>query len=156
MVLLVAAPHSFQYRQGLFLVRLLNHHRLEAAFQRAVLFDELAVFLGGRRAYKAYFAPGKLRFQDICGVDGALCGAGPHNAVKLVDEQDYVPAAGCFLDNAFQALFEVPTVLRAGKHRGQVQCENAFADKPLRDIPGSDALRKALDDCSFADPRVAD
>src|SRR5215813_7765921 len=51
--------------------RLLDHHRLEAAFERGVLLDVFAVFVERRRADAVQFAARERRFEQVSGVHRA-------------------------------------------------------------------------------------
>ena len=69
--------------------RLVDVDLLEAAHQRAVLLEVLAVFLVGGRADAAQRARLQRRLQQVGGVHGAAGGgAGADHGVDLVDEQD--------------------------------------------------------------------
>lgn len=128
---------------------------LESAFQGAVLLNEPAIFLGGGRAYQAYFSPGKLRLENIRGVYRTLGGSGADYAVKLVDKEYDVFAAGGFLNNAFKALLKVAAVLGSGKHCGEIQREYTLPEKSLGNVPGGNALGESLDDRGLSDAGVA-
>ena len=67
---------------------LADDHRLEAALQRGVLLDVVAVLVERRRADRPQFAAGEHRLQEVGGIDGALRGAGADDRVQLVEEQD--------------------------------------------------------------------
>ena len=62
-------------------------HRLEAALERGVLLDVLAVLVERRRADGAQLAAGEHRLEQVGGVDRALGGARADDRVQLVEEQ---------------------------------------------------------------------
>src|SRR5438874_2079366 len=66
----------------------LDHHRLEPPLQRPVLLDVLPVFVQGRGADALQLAPRQRGLEHVGRVDGAFGGAGAHQGVELVDEQD--------------------------------------------------------------------
>ena len=63
-------------------------HGLEAALERGVLLDVLAVLVERRGADRAQLAAGEHRLEQVRGVDGALGGARADDRVQLVDEED--------------------------------------------------------------------
>ena len=72
--------------------RLADEHRLEAALERGVLFDVLAILVERRRADAAQLAAGQGRLEQVGGVAAAFGRAGADDGVQLVDEQDDVAA----------------------------------------------------------------
>ena len=85
---LVALLEPAQDRDRVVDVGLADEHRLEAALERGVLLDVLAVLVERRRADRAQLAAGEHRLQQVRGVHGALGGAGADDRVQLVDEED--------------------------------------------------------------------
>src|SRR5699024_9969816 len=80
--------------------------RLEAALERGVLLDVLAVLVERRRADRLELAAGEHRLEDRGGVDRALGGTGTDERVDLVDEEDDVAARADLLENLLEALLE--------------------------------------------------
>ena len=68
--------------------RLVHQHFLEAALQRGVLLDVLAVFVERGRADAMQFAARQRRLQHVAGIDRAFGLAGADHGVQLVDEDD--------------------------------------------------------------------
>ena len=103
MVDLVALLEPAQDRDRVLDRRLADEHRLEAALERGVLLDVLAVLVERRRADRAQLAAREHRLEQVGGVDRALGGAGADDRVQLVDEQDDLcPAASAIsLSTAF-------------------------------------------------------
>ena len=121
-VQLVALLEPAQDRDRVLHGRLADEHGLEAALQRGVLLDVLAVLLQRRRADGAQLAAGEHRLEQVGGVDRALGGARADDRVQLVHEQD--DAAAGLLDlgqDRLQALLELAAVLRAGQQRADVE-----------------------------------
>ena len=73
--------------------RLVDHHRLEAALERRVLLDVLAVLVERRGADAVQLAAGEHRLEHVAGVHRALGRAGADDGVQLVDEEED-PALG--------------------------------------------------------------
>ena len=73
--------------------RLIDDDRLEAALQRGVFFDVLAIFVQRRGADAMQLAAGEHGLQQIAGVHGAFCLPRPDHRVELVDEENDLPFA---------------------------------------------------------------
>ena len=74
--------------------RLVDDDRLEAALQRGVLLDVLAVLVERGGADHVQLAAGEHRFEHVAGVHRAFGGAGADHGVQLVDEQQDPPLGG--------------------------------------------------------------
>ena len=137
--------------------RLAHEHRLEAALQRRVLFDVLAVLVERRRADRAQLAAREHRLQQVRRVDRALGRARADDRVQLVHEQDD-PALRLLdlLEHRLQPVLELAAVLRAGDQRADVERDHAAVAQRLGDVAGDDPLGEALDDRGLADARLAD
>ena len=120
-VRLVAVAQALQDVDGHRDRRLLDLDGLEAALERGVLLDVLAVLVDGGRADGLQLAAGQHRLEDRGGVDGALGGAGADEGVDLVDEQDDVAAGADLLEHLLQALLEVAAVAAARHQRAEVE-----------------------------------
>ena len=83
---LVALLQAAQDGDGVLDARLVDHDRLEAALQRRILFDVLAVFLDGRRADAVQLAARQHRLEQVARVHAALRLARADDGVQLVDE----------------------------------------------------------------------
>ena len=90
---LVALAEAAQDRDRLLDRRLVDDDRLEAALQRGVLLDVLAVLVEGRRADRVELAARQHRLEQVARVHRAFGGAGAHDGVELVDEEDDSPSA---------------------------------------------------------------
>ena len=102
--------------------RLADQHRLEAALERGVLLDVLAVLVERRGADGAQLAARQHRLQQVGGVDRALGGAGADDRVQLVDEQDDLALGGDDLgQHGLQPLLELAAELGAGQQRADVE-----------------------------------
>ncbi len=131
--------------------------RLEAAFERGVLFDVLAVFVQGRGADAVQFATCQGRLEHVGGVHRAFRFARPDQGVQFVDEQDdALGARGDLLQYRLQTLLELATVFAAGQERAEIERQQFLVFEALRHIAIDDTLRQALDDRGLANPRLAD
>ncbi len=156
MVRLVAVPQTLEDLDGVLHRRLAHLHRLEAALQRGVLLDVLAVLVERGGADRLQLAAGQLGLQDACRVDRALGGTRPDQRVQLVDEQDDVAAGVDLLEHLLQAFLEVTAVAGARDQRAQVQRVELLVLQRLGDLAVHDRLRQALDDGGLADAGLAD
>ena len=87
-VRLVALLQAAQDRDRVLHRRLVDEDGREAALERGVLLDVLAVLVERRRADAAELAAGEHRLQQVRGVDRTLGRAGADDRVQLVDEED--------------------------------------------------------------------
>ena len=138
--------------------RLAHQDLLEAALQRGVLLDVLAVLVERGGADHPQLAAGQHRLDHVAGVHRALAGrAGADDRVQLVDERDDLPGGvGDLLEDGLEPLLELAAVLRAGHHRAEVERDDALAAQRLGHVAGHDPLGEALDDRGLADARLAD
>ena len=137
--------------------RLADEDGLEAALERGVLLDVLAVLVEGGGADGAQLAAREHRLQKIGCVDRALGGAGADDRVQLVHEEDDLALGGLdLLEDGLEALLELAAVLGAGEQGADVEGDHPAVAKRLGDVAGDDPLREALDDGGLADAGVAD
>ncbi len=155
-VLLVAVAQAGQDLDGLVDRGLVDADLLEAALQRGVALEVLAVLVQRGRADRLQFAAGERGLEDRGGVDRALGGTGADEVVELVDEQDDVPALGDLLHDLLQALLELAAVLGPCDERRQVERVDLLVLEQLGHLGAGDALGEALDDGGLADAGLAD
>ena len=138
--------------------RLADEHGLEAALERGVLLDVLAVLVERGRADRAQLAAGEHRLEHVAGVHRALGGAGADDRVQLVDEHDDLAlGVGDLLEHGLEPVLELAAVLGAGHHRAQVERDQrAGPCSALGHVAGDDPLGQALDDRGLADAGLAD
>ena len=154
---LVALLQSAKDRDGVFHRRLVDEHFLEAALERGILLDVLAVFVERGRADAMQLTARERGLQHVAGIHGAFGLAGADHGVQLVDEQDDLAfLLGEIVEHALEALFELAAELRAGDQRAHVEREDAFALQAFGHFAVDDALREAFDNGGLADARLAD
>ena len=157
MVHLVALLEPAQDRDRVLHARLLHEDRLEAALERGVLLDVLAVLVERGGADGAQLSAREHRLEQVGGVDGALRGAGPDDRVQLVEEEDDAPlAVGDLLEHGLQPLLELTAVLGAGDQRADVERDHAPVSQRLGHVARDDPLREPLDDGGLAHAGLAD
>ena len=154
---LVALLQTAQDRDRVLDRRLAHEHRLEAALERGVLLDVLAVLVEGGRADQAQLAAREHRLDHVAGVDRALGATGTDDRVQLVDERDDLAfGVGDLLQHGLEALLELAAVLRARDHRADVERDDALAAQAVGDVALDDAPREPFDDRGLADAGLAD
>ena len=153
----VALFQSAQNRDRVFDVRFADEHDLEAAFERRIFFDVLAVFVERGGADGAQLAAGQRRLQHVGSVNRAFGRARAHQRVQLVDEEDDL-ALRVFdlLQHRLEAIFKLAAILRARQHRAQIERHHALVLQSFGHVAGDDALRQAFDDRGLADAGLAD
>src|ERR671922_198128 len=155
-VRLVAVAEAAQDLDGVVHRRLVDADLLEAALERGVALEVLAVLVERRRADRLELAAGQGRLEDRGRVDRALGGACADEVVELVDEQDDVAALGDLLHHLLQALLELTAVLGPGHEGREVERVDLLALQELGDLVPGDAGGEALDDGRLADARLTD
>src|ERR1700716_1857971 len=110
-MLLVKALYPVEDRDGLDERGLVDEHRLEAALQRGILLDVLAVLVecGGADALDLTASQGRL--ENVRGVNGAFGRASADQRVQLVDKEHDLTAGADLVEDFLQALLELAAVL---------------------------------------------
>ncbi len=137
--------------------RLVDVDLLEAADQRAILLEVIAIFLVRGRADAADVAAGERGLQQVGRVHGAAAGgAGADHGVDLVDEQDRAGQRLELGQHGLQPLLEIAAIARAGQQRAHVECEDGGVLEDFRHFVLDDAAGQALRDRGLADAGIAD
>ena len=153
----VAFAQPAQNGDGILHRRLIHPDRLKAALQRAVLLYVLAVLVQRGRADAVQFPARQHGLQQVGGVHGAVRGAGTHDRMQLVDEEDHLALGRLdFLEYGLEPLLEFAAEFRAGDQRAHVQHDHAAVLEALRHVAAHDALGQPFDDRGLAHARVAD
>ena len=155
-VLLVAVADALEDLDGVGDRRLLDLDGLEAALERGVLLEVLAVLVERGGTDGLQLAAREHRLEDAGRVDRALGRAGAHERVQLVDEQDDVAAGADLLEHLLQALLEVTAVTRARDQGTEVECVELLVPQRLGNVVGHDPLAQSLDDGGLAHAGLAD
>ncbi len=156
-VQLVLLLEAAQDRDGVLDRRLVDEHRLEAAGERRILLDMLAVLVERGGADAVQLAAGQRRLQHVGCVHRALGRARADQSMQLVDEQDHVAFGRLdLLQDALEALLELAAELGAGDQRAQVEPQKAPVLQAFRHVAIDDAEREPLDDGGLANTRLTD
>ena len=133
-----------------------TRHLLEAALERSVALQVLAVLVERRRPDRLQLAAGERRLQDRGCVDRTLGRTGPDEVMELVDEEDDVAPLHDLLHHLLEPLLELAAVLGAGDEGGQIQGVDLLVLQQLGHLVRGDARREPFDDGGLADARLAD
>ena len=137
--------------------RLVHLHRLEAAFERRVFLDVLAIFVQRRRADAAQFAARELRFHDVRRVRRAFRRARADERVQLVNEQnDFAFAGDDLLEKRLEPVLKFAAIFRAGNHRAQIHRHEPLVLQRFGHVAADDAPRQTFGNRRFAHARFAD
>ena len=137
--------------------RLGDEDGLEAAGERGVLLDVLAVLVERGGADAVQLAAGERGLEQVRGVHRAVRLAGADEGVHLVDEEDDLPfRRGHLGEHRLQPLLELAAIFCAGDQRAHVEREQLLVLQRFRHVAVDDAERQALDDGGLADARLAD
>src|ERR1019366_8132075 len=117
MVLLVERPDAVQDLDGLGQRRLVDPDRLEAALQRRVLLDVLAVLLQRGRADALDLTARQRGLEDVPRVDGSFRGASADQGVQLVDDENDLARRANLVEDFLEALLELAAIFRARDQR---------------------------------------
>ena len=154
--LFVAVLDAEQNLDGVGLVRRRNFDGLEAALERTIFLDRLAVFAGSGGANALNLAARQGRLQNVGGVERAFGRSGADQRVQFVDEDDGVLRLHQFLHDGLQALFELAAVFGTGDDQRKVEGQDALIRKKRRHFAVGDALGQAFDDGGLAYAGLAD
>ncbi|MDH6595062.1 hypothetical protein M2165_004951 [Variovorax sp. TBS-050B] len=157
MVHLVLLLQAAQDRDGGLHRRLAHEDLLEAALERGVLLDVLAVFVERGGAHAVQFAARERGLEHVARVHRALGLAGADHGVELVDEDDGLSLVlREFVEHGLEPLLEFAAELGAREQRGHVEREHALALERVGHLARDDALRQAFDDRGLAHAGFAD
>ena len=157
MVHFVALAQTAQNRNRVLDGRLLDEDRLEAALQRGVLFDVLAVLVEGRGADAVQLAARQHRFEQVAGIHRAFRGAGADDGVQLVDkENDLAGRIDHFLEHRLEAFLELAAEFGSRNQCAHIERDQFAVLQAFRHVLADDALGQTFDDCGLADAGLAD
>ena len=156
MKLLVPVFDPEQNLGGVGFVRRRNLYRLEAALQRTIFFDRLAILARSGGADALDLTARQRRLQDVGRIERAFRRTCAYQGMQFVDEDDGVLRLHQLLHDGLQALFELAAILGARHDQRKVESENALVRQKRRDFAVRDALRQPFDDGGLAHAGLAD
>ena len=132
-----------------------DQYFLEAALQRGVFFDVLAILIERRRADAMQLAAGQRRLQHVAGVHRAFGLTGTHHRVQFVDKQnDLAFLFRQIAEHGLKAFFKFAAEFRARDERAQVEGEDALPAQALRHFVVDDPLRQTFNNRGLAHARL--
>ncbi len=156
-VSLISVLETAEDRNRIFHRRLIDHNRLETAFECRVLFNIFTVLVQRCRADAVQLAARQHRLEHIAGIHRALGLAGADDRMQFVDEeQNLAVRLFNFIKHGFQPFLKLAAVLGARNQRTHVQRENLLILQRRGYISLGDSLREAFNDCCLADAGLAD
>ena len=154
---LVLLLEPAENRDGVLDARRAHQHRLEAALERGVLLDVLAVLVERGGADHVELAAGQRGLEHVAGVHRAFGRAGADDGVQLVDEDDVAALGlGQLLDDRLEPLLEFAPVLGAGQQQADVERDDLPVAQRLGHVAVDDPLGQPLDDGGLAHAGLAD
>ena len=154
---LVALLQAAQDRDRVLHGGLADDHRLEAALERGVLLDVLAVLVerGGADARSSPRA--SIGLSRLAASTAPSAAPAPTIVCSSSRNRMIVPCASeTSLRTRLQAFLELAAVRGAGDQRAHVQRDHAAVAQRLGHVAGDDPLGEALDDRGLADAGLAD
>src|SRR3989337_3000863 len=91
-------------------------NRLKPPLQCPILFDMATVLVEGGGADALQLTAGERRLQHVGGVDRPLGGAGAHQRMQLIDEQNNILRLLNLFDDRLQTLLILASILGPGHH----------------------------------------
>src|SRR5690606_6055235 len=111
-MLLEARLEAFEDAKGIFYRRLADIDLLEAPRQGTVLLENAAKLLEGSGADTTDLTRGQHRLEQIGGIHHATrCRTSPNDGVDLVNEQNRLRALAQLVQQRFEALLEITSIL---------------------------------------------
>ena len=157
MMHLVAFLEAAQDGDSVLHTGLAHHHGLEAALQRCVLLDILAVLVESGGTYAAQFPAGQHGFQDIARIHGPLGSTCPYHRMHLVNEQQYLSVRlGNLIQHGFESFFELAPELGPGHQSAHVERIEGLVLQGFRHITCHNAAGQPLHNGGLAHARLAD
>mmetsp|Transcript_19184 Transcript_19184/g.48770 ORF Transcript_19184/g.48770 Transcript_19184/m.48770 type:complete len:300 (-) Transcript_19184:467-1366(-) len=167
MVALVALAQALEDLQRLRLRRLVDIHRLEAALQRGVALNVLAVLVDRGRAHHLELAAREGGLDEVGDVQPAATAAaaphGPsaHQGVHLVNHEHHVARLPDLTDHLGHTVLKLAALLGARNDEAHVQLQDALVvqeggqRRAVRVAPVHDGVSQALRDGGLAHTRLA-
>src|SRR6202521_3041007 len=122
----VAFFYAEENLDGVHFVRRRNFYRLEAALERPVFFDRLAVFSGRGCADALHLAARQGGLQYVGGVQRAFRRSRAYKRGKFVDEDDGILRLHQLFHDGLEALFKLSAILGASDDQRKIERQNAF------------------------------
>ena len=156
MEFLIASLEASKYLKRFLGTGRLDGNRLEASFQRRVLFHVASVFVPCGGADAVEFAPAERGLKHIGHVvGGILDGSGAQHGVHLVDEEDRLAVLFKGAEELDDFFLELAAVGRSGHQARKIQSEDFLAKQRFGYFAFHDSLGQAFHDGGLADAGFA-
>src|ERR1700719_1663551 len=152
----VAFFYAEENLDGVNFVRRRNFYRLEAALERPVFFNRLAVFSGRGCADALNLAARQGWLQYVGGVQRAFRRSRAYKRVKFVNEDDGILRLHQLFHDGLEALFKLSAILGASDDQRKIKRQNAFVREEGRNLAVRDTLRQTFYDGGLAYSGLAD
>ena len=154
---LIAFLEAAQNGNGIFQTGLLDHDRLETAFQSSVFLDIFAVFIQGGGADAVQFATRQHGFEQVAGIHRTFRSARADHGMELINKQnDAAVGTGNFFQHSFQTFLEFAAVFGARDQGPHIEGNDPFVFQIFRHIAANDPHGQAFHDGGFAHTGFAD
>ena len=154
---LIPFLQTTQNRDGVLDGRLVDHDRLETAFQRGVLLNIFAVLIKRSRTNAVQLAAGQHRLEQVAGIHRAVSFARTDDGVQLINkEDDFALGLLDLVQDALQAFLKLAAVFGTRDQRTHIQTEHGTVLQIFGHITAHDTLGKPLGDGSLADTGLTD
>ena len=156
-VLFILRTQPIQNLDRIFGVGRIHNNRLEAAFERSILFDILAIFVDGGCPNALEFTTGKSRLKDVARIQASFGTARAHNRMEFIDEQNNGTVDTLkFRNESLHAFLELSAVLGTGHHGGHIERHHTLVHQEFRNLLLDNLLSEPLDNRRLTDTRFAD
>ena len=151
----VALAQAAQDRDGVLDRRLIDHDRLEAAFQRGILLDVLAIFVERGRADAVQFAAASMGLSRLPASIAPSALPAPTTVCSSSMNRMISPCASCTsFSTALRRSSNSPRNLAPAMRAPMSRATMRSFLQPFRHVAADDALGQTFDDGRLADARA--
>ena len=120
-MLLVTFTNAFENFNRLVNAWLTDNDFLEAALERGITLNVLAILIESSCADTLQFATREGGFENVSGINGAFSRTSTDQSMNLVNENDAVSAVTNFFYNFLQALFKFATIFGTSNEGANIE-----------------------------------
>ena len=155
MMFFVLIAQAFHDANSLLFIRFLDDHGLEAAFERRILFQVLAVFIERSGTDDLDLSTRQRRLQDRGRIHRSFGGTCADQGMQFIDEQDDIVCLLDLFDALLQAFLKFATVLRTRNQRRNIQRDQTDIAQDIRHLISNYQLRKPFNDRRLTNARLS-
>ena len=130
-------------------------NRLKTPFQGTVLLNGPPEFIRRSGSETLDLTSGQSWFENVGGIQGAFRRSRPHQGVEFINEDDEVGVLHELLDDGFESLFELSTVLGTGYDQRDIEGQQPLVTEHGGNIPIHNLLGQPFDDGRLSDTRLS-